>query len=369
MSSDEKAEPSVRERTDESLRTERERVDRAIADKRSAREDEADGIVERARENADALLEGAREDADQRHPPTAEAATALAARRASEDERLERDRAAADAALERERVENRRVLARLFPLEREKTDRHLLTERARADSAVSQRDDFLGIVSHDLRNLLGGIVLSADLVAKAPNGDPSGGKRILRYAARMNRLIGDLLDVASIDAGKLSLTRERADMREVVAEAAESFRAAVVAKGLALEVVLPDEPTLGEGDRDRLLQVLANLITNAIKFTETGKITLSCARAGDGVIFSVRDTGIGIPEALCEAVFERFWQVGKNDRRGVGLGLFISRSIVDAHGGTIGVETELGKGSTFSFTIGWAAGHTSPRGGRWSRGP
>ena len=78
---------------------------------------------------------------------------------------------------------------------------------------------------------------------------------------------------------------------------------------------------------------------------------MSCAPAGEGVTFCVRDTGIGIPQELCASVFERFWQVGKNDNRGVGLGLFISRSIVDAHGGTIGVETELGKGSAFSFTI------------------
>jgi signal transduction histidine kinase len=357
MASEHKSASRGRDRTDASLRTERERVDRAVADKRSAQQREADAIVERARDNADAILESARDDADQRLPPTAEVATTLAETRATEDEVLRGERAAADGALERERAESQRALARLFPLEREKTDRHLLTERARADDAVAQRDDFLGIVSHDLRNLLGGIVLSADLLSHAADTDPSatqtavGGKRILRYAARMNRLIGDLLDVASIDAGSLSLKRERGDMREVVAEAADSFRAAAEAKGLAFEVVLPDEPLEAEGDRGRLLQVLANLITNAIKFTNAGTITLSCERAGDHLCFSIRDTGIGIPEAMRKSVFERFWQVGKNDHRGVGLGLYISRSIVDAHGGTIAVETELGKGSTFSFTI------------------
>jgi signal transduction histidine kinase len=100
-----------------------------------------------------------------------------------------------------------------------------------------------------------------------------------------------------------------------------------------------------------LLQVLANLLTNAIKFTVAGTITVSCARVGDKLCFSVRDPGIGIAKAMCESVFERFWQIGKGDRRGVGLGLYISRSIVDAHHGAISVESELGKGSTFSFTI------------------
>lgn len=346
-----------REQTDESLRTERDRVDRAVDDKRSAQQHEADAIVERARENADAVLESARESADERLPPTPEVATTLAETRASEDAVLREERAVADAALQRERAESRHALARLFPLEREKTDRHLLTERTRADDAVAQRDDFLGIVSHDLRNLLGGIVLSADLLSRdaesdrAAAGTAAGAKRILRYAARMNRLIGDLLDVASIDAGSLPLDKQRGDMREVMTEAADSFRAAAEAKGLALEVVLPDEPLEAEADRDRLLQVLANLITNAIKFTAAGKVTLRGERVGDHLELSVRDTGIGIPEAMRQSVFERFWQSGKNDRRGVGLGLYIARSIVEAHGGAISVETELGKGSTFSFTL------------------
>lgn len=348
---------SGRDRTDESLRTERERVDRAVTEKRAAQHGEADAILERARETADAVLEGAREDADKRLPPTAEVATTLAETRATEDEVLREERAAAAAALTHERAESLRALARLFPLEREKTDRHLLTERARADDAIAERDGFLAIVSHDLRNLLGGIVMSAELLSHAAEGDDvaaqaaARGQRILRYAARMNRLIGDLLDVASIDAGRLLLEKEAGDMREVVLEAADSFRAAAEAKGLAFEVAVPAEPLIARGDRGRLLQVLANLITNAIKFTDAGAIALSCGRAGDQLTFSIRDTGIGMPESMRKPVFERFCQVGKNDRRGMGLGLYISRSIVEAHGGTIGVETELGKGSTFTFTI------------------
>lgn len=357
MASEPKSASSGRDRTDESLRTEREKVDRAVADKRAAQHGEADAILERARETADAVLKSAREDADKRLPPTAEVATTLAETRAAEDEVLRQERAAAAAALTRERDESLRAAARLFPLEREKTDRHLLTERARADDAIAERDDFLAIVSHDLRNLLGGIVMSAELLSHAADGDSvaaqaaARGQRILCYAARMNRLIGDLLDIASIDAGSLSLEKERCDMREVVMEAADSFRAAAEAKGLAFEVVVPPDPLHAQGDRGRLLQVLANLITNAIKFTDVGTIALSCARAADKLCFSIRDTGIGIPEAMRKPVFERFCQVGKNDRRGIGLGLYISRSIVETHGGTIAVDTELGKGSTFSFTI------------------
>jgi signal transduction histidine kinase len=350
-----------RDQTDESLRTERQKTDRALAERHAAEEEDSDLVLARARENADAVLTEARAKADQRLDetlPQAATSTTLAEERVREDEALQDERASADEILRRERYENARVLSRLLPLEREKTDRFLLTERARSDDALSNRDNFLGLVSHDLRNLLGGIVLNAELLAaRAPENEDGSQTlvataRIQRYAARMNRLIGDLVDVASIDAGKLALTPAPGDATALIAEAVDTFQAAASAKGVSLQSERVECPLLAEFDHDRMLQVLANVITNAIKFTsEGGSIRIRSECSGEELRFSISDTGSGIPGNLLEAIFERFWQVGKNDRRGVGLGLFISRCIVEAHGGRIWAESKPGEGSTICFTL------------------
>jgi len=349
-----------RDQTDESLRTERQKTDRALAE-RHATEEDSDLVVARARENADTVLTEARAKADQRLDetlPQEATSTTLAEERVLEDEALQDERASADEILRRERHENARVLSRLLPLEREKTDRFLLTERARSDVALANRDNFLGLVSHDLRNLLGGIVMSAELLSARAHDDEDGQQtllattRIQRYAARMNRLIGDLVDVASIDAGKLALTPAPGDAAALIDEAVFTFQAAASAKGIPLQAEIAERPLPAELDHDRMLQVLANIISNAIKFTsEGGSIRVRGERAGDELRVSISDTGSGIPENMLEAIFERFWQVGKNDRRGVGLGLFISMCIVEAHGGKIWAESKLGEGSTICFTL------------------
>ena len=350
-----------RDQTDESLRTERQKTDRALAERHAAEAEDSDLVVTHARENADAVLTEARAKADQRLDedlPQVETRATLAEERLQEDEALQEERASADEILRRERHENARVLSRLLPLEREKTDRFLLTERARSDDALANRDNFLGLVSHDLRNLLSGIVLDAELLSERAPEDEEGKKtllataRIQRYAARMNRLIGDLVDVASIDAGKLALAPAPGDAAALIAEAVETFQAPASARRIALKTDLDECPLLAEFDHDRMLQVLANIIANALKFTsEGGSIRIRSECAGDELRFSISDTGSGIPGNLLEAIFERFWQAGKDDRRGVGLGLFISRCIVEAHGGRIWAESEPGEGSTIRFTL------------------
>jgi signal transduction histidine kinase len=344
-----------RRQTDDSLRVERDKTDRALADRRES-EIDADVIVRRARDTADAVLGAARDLADVR---TGDATPALAEdvierARGLEDVAIRDERATADETLRQEREESVRKLAALLPLEREKTDRFLLTERCRSDADLERRDDFMGMVSHDLRNLLGGIVLNAEvLAASAPVGAEGTGSRerairIKRYTARMNRLIGDLVDIASIDAGRLSVNATTGDLGAVTAEAVDLFREAAGTKGVALELDVAPAPLAAELDHDRIIQVLANLLTNAIKFTAVGgRIRVRCHADTGEVRLSVSDDGVGIPETMLEAVFERFWQVGRNDRRGLGLGLYISRCIVEAHGGTIHVESTLGAGSTF----------------------
>ncbi len=352
---------SEREQTDESLRAERANSDRALAERQATVEGEADLVVQRARQEADAVLAAARGKADESirsGPAEAAGRASVADERVLEDQRLHHERAVADEALRLERAESAELLCTLLPLEREKTDRYLLTERVRSDDALSNRDDFLGIVSHDLRNLLGAIVLAATRLGKRAAGDSetlgtvADAARIQRYAARMNRLIGDLVDVASIDAGKLSVTLVQGDWALLLAESVEMFHGAAAAKNITLAVDGDHSPLLGVFDHERLFQVMANLVTNAMKFTPAGgQISLRAERVGDQIAFAITDSGCGVPAGMLESIFQRFWQVGSNDRRGLGLGLYISRCIIEAHGGKILAESEPGRGCTVRFTV------------------
>jgi signal transduction histidine kinase len=357
-----------RELTDVSLREEREEADRAMNANRVATEQHADAVVEHARENADAILVAAREKADKTADTTAPHGiqTAIAEDREAEDETLSDERAAADETLSRERNARNRMLTRLLPQERDATDQYLLTERARSDDALATRDDFLGMVAHDLRDLLNGIVVSSQFLAQKLEKNSDRERlllettRIERYGARMNRLIGDLVDVASIDAGKLAMQTAQGDVASLVAEAVEVLQISASAKGVSLAVLDAQEPCLAAFDHDRMLQVLVNLIANSIKFTpKGGRIRVHCEHVGESFEVCVDDTGEGIPAAMLEAVFERFWQVGKNDRRGLGLGLHISRCIVEAHGGNIRAESSPGQGTRMRFTLP-ASGKASP---------
>lgn len=360
MPPNEKPPMAEREETNESLRQERERTDRALSDAEQAIGEDADLVVRRARDKADAVVDEAREKEDAKRtqkPRKAGQRATVTRERRQEDRALQRLREAADEALRVERDVTFGALAKLLPLEREKTDRYLLTERARSDDALANRDDFLSIVSHDLRNLLNGIVLSSALLSERGSGEKGrrnreGIDRIQRYAARMNRLIGDLLDVASIDAGKLAVSPRRGDAATLIRESLEMFAANAAAKRIGLESEIVEPPLMAELDHDRILQVLANLISNSLKFTaQGGRIRVRGERAGQGLLLSVTDDGSGIPEGALETIFQRFWQVGKDDRRGTGLGLYISRCIVEAHGGKIWAESKLGEGSTLRFTL------------------
>jgi signal transduction histidine kinase len=363
MTTDNKDSPE-REQTDESLRDERDKADRALAEGQDAVEEDADLVVQRARDDADAVLEAARDKADEKidltHPHVAARATVLE-ERAVEDTVLRNERALADERILHERAETARALT----TERNATDRYLLTERGRSDEELANRDDFLGIVSHDLRDLLGGIALSASAIAQnAAQPDKAQQthaetQRIQRYVTRMGRLISDLVDVASIDAGKLAVTAFPGDAIALIDEAADTFRAAAAAKGITLTTDVEPSSLVARFDHDRMLQVLGNLISNALKFTAPGgAIVIRAEPAGNKLRICVRDTGEGIASDLLDYVFERFWQVGKNDRRGLGLGLYISKCIVEAHGGAISATSTLGQGSCFCVTLPTAATRT-----------
>jgi signal transduction histidine kinase len=349
-----------RQQTDESLRVERDKADASVADKRDSVEDSADEVVRVARQRADQVVQTARDDADRERRPESSATGAISdGERARADDVLELERSDADAVLAHERAERKRYLADFLAVEREATDKDLVGERAHADTVIAARDEFLATVSHDLRSLLGGLSLSAGLLGQqAPQGE--GGDAVRKHAAmterlvaRMNRLISDLLDIASIEAGRLAVLRERLDVGKIVSETLEAFAPIAAAKRIVLEGNSEGSAVTEHAELDggRILQVLANLVSNAIKFTPSGgRVSIRVRRERSEIVFAVSDTGIGIAESGLESVFERFRQI-KSDRRGLGLGLHISKCIVAAHGGRMWVDSELGRGSTFYFAV------------------
>ncbi|WP_375754385.1 PAS domain S-box protein [Corallococcus exercitus] len=239
-------------------------------------------------------------------------------------------------------------------------DNARLFERSRQASRM--RDEVLRIVAHDLRAPLNVIQLSAGMLEKGlPPGN--GTRRHLdtlqRSVQRANRLIQDLLDVARMEGGVLSVEREPLGVAPLVQEAVEQYRALAEAKPLRLVAHVPEDLPCVLADRERVLQILSNLLGNAFKFTpEGGCIALRVLPEGGQVRFEVSDTGPGIPAEDLPHIFERFWQAGPKRREGAGLGLAIVKGLVAAHGGQVGVESTPGAGSTFSFTLpaGWSAG-------------
>ena len=246
----------------------------------------------------------------------------------------------------------------------------------RAHEASLARDDVLAVVSHDLKNPLSSIMMSAAMLSQALSAgeivETANPKKwtanITRSADRMNRLINNLVDVMRVEAGRLEIEKKRHGVVSLVQDAIELQEALSTAKGLNLVA------KIGPGgdadilcDRDRVLQVFANLIGNGIKFTPAGgSITVRVERTGGEVQFAVADTGLGIPKEELPHVFDRFWQAQRTARLGTGLGLTIASGIVEAHGGRIWVESRAGSGTTFFFTL--EAG--SADSGLWStRGP
>ncbi|MBA2670452.1 MAG: response regulator [Gemmatimonadetes bacterium] len=227
----------------------------------------------------------------------------------------------------------------------------------RAQDVIRARDEVLRIVSHDLRNPLSTISMSAEILMDENMSFTEEQKLrqlriVLRSAERMNRLIGDLLDVSRIEAGQLSLDASYHAPERLVGEAIDLHQAQATAKVLSISGQVEDGLPPVLADRDRILQVLANLIGNAIKFTpEGGTISVTAENAGDEVRFAVRDTGPGIPPEQLSNLFRPFWQGRRGGRDGAGLGLAVSKGIVEAHGGTISAESEVGTGTKVSFTL------------------
>jgi len=348
--------PSPRDHTNRSLRAERGDIDRLIQELAHV-DATADAAITRARVRADEVLAAARAKTDialDNAGARPSATRILVQARTVEDRALRDERLGADAAQQDVRAE---MVTRLAA-ERRETDKDLSSERAESDDVLATRDEVLQIVSHDLRNLLGTIIGMAGLIEE--DGDPAEGdtgtvgraRWITRAAGRMNRLVGDLTDAASIEAGTLALACRKSDPAAIVDEAVGTFQDLAAERNISLVTDLRPPLPPGWFDPARIYQVITNLLSNAIKFTPRGgKVVVRVDRVGEEIRFAVSDTGIGIASGLLTRVFTRNVQLAANDRRGAGLGLYISRSLVTRHGGRIWAESAPAQGTTFFFTV------------------
>jgi signal transduction histidine kinase len=227
-----------------------------------------------------------------------------------------------------------------------------------AQEAVRTREEVLGIVSHDLKNPLGAMRLSTALLTQMAPADESGARTrkhlatMERSVERMDRLIRDLLDFARLRGGRLTVAPQPHDVRRLLEDALGLLEPLAVQKGVQL-VVAPAAPGLEVScDHDRTFQVFSNLVGNALKFTpEGGRVEVRARGASGWVHFQVRDTGPGIPLSAQPHLFEPYWQAEETAHQGAGLGLYITRGIVEAHGGALWVESTPGEGATFHFTL------------------
>jgi signal transduction histidine kinase len=374
-----------RAHTDASLGAERANADVAT-DRMVARVQRVlDDLIERDRIVADERLLKFRETADsmlareRAESPARDGAVAI--ERHVADERKKAEREVIDALLERkphrasagaeeEKREHAADRARL-KARRHETDDRLSLERTGADGAVNalaetknalenaqsdqaRRRDVLAMVTHDLRSPLCVIAINAQNIAEATKETATReeSQEVIRAAARMDRLLTDLLDVARIESGVLRIVKRKHDVGALLIEILQSYRPLFSDRGMAFTVAVPAFAIEASFDHDRIVQVLSNLLGNAMKFTPSeGKVDLRVERQAEQVEFVLRDSGPGIESTALTDIFKRFCQIDRNARRGLGLGLYICERIVEAHGGRIWVESEFGKGAAFHFTL------------------
>jgi len=234
---------------------------------------------------------------------------------------------------------------------------------AASEASVRARDGVLAVVAHDLRNPLSSISMAASLLRK-PQVDAERRERYAQTIGRSvqtaERLIRDLLDVARIEAGQLVVETEPLEVEPLLHDVQDVLQLVAREKEIVLEHEAVDGVPPVAGDRDRILQALGNLVGNAIKFTPRGgRITVRARAVRGAAEISVSDTGPGIPPDALPHVFDRFWRGRPTERRGLGLGLAIVQGIVTAHHGRVWAESEPGTGSTFRFTIPFAAAAAS----------
>jgi signal transduction histidine kinase len=248
----------------------------------------------------------------------------------------------------------------LFEELKEKTAQ-LQTANVELSEANRHKSQFLANVSHELRTPLNAIIGSTDNLLDRIMGELN--EKQSRYLARtqanaehLNLLIEDLLDLSVIESGKMDIKAKNVSLASLITEVTESLKPIAEKKPVELDISRIDAELTAWADRNRIVQVLNNLISNAVKFTPPqGKVTVAAQRDGTGwVQISVSDTGPGIPPEKADKIFDEFYQIpqaGRPKIKGMGLGLTIAKKLLEMHGGKIWVQSELGKGSTFFFVL------------------
>jgi signal transduction histidine kinase len=243
--------------------------------------------------------------------------------------------------------------------ELEKSNKELEAANEQVASATRHKAEFLAHMSHELRTPLNGIIGFSDIIMEGIYGETPAEVRNILVDLRKNandllQLISDILDFSKIEAGEMELRREEFSVRDIVDAAVSQQIGEAEKKGLRIETeVAPDLP-MGWGDIRSVRMILINLAANAIKFTKVGKVKIRAKREGNELLFEIEDTGIGIAKDRIQNIFEEFEQLEPSlvkEYKGVGLGLALSRKLVEMHGGKIMVESEVGKGSKFSFSL------------------
>ena len=243
--------------------------------------------------------------------------------------------------------------------EMERANTELYQTNAELERANRLKSEFLANMSHELRTPLNAILGYTNLMLDGIDGELTEQQsadltQVSTAGATLLRLINGLLDIAKIEAGRMDVSRERVDVAQVAGDVVALLRPAAEQKGLTLDVQIPADIPLVQADRARVEQVLTNLVANAIKFTERGGATISASRTGPEVTVAVADTGIGVPPEAHSFIFDEFRQADAGTTRrfgGTGLGLAIAKKLVELQGGAIGVESTVGMGSRFHFTL------------------
>jgi PAS domain S-box-containing protein len=226
-------------------------------------------------------------------------------------------------------------------------------------ASLRAREEMVGVVSHDLRNPVAAVKMLSRTLLRGSDNDGTQAREsialISQAAEQMDALIRDLLDVNRLDAGKLTISAVSVDPSVLLKDSLQTLRPLVDEKEISLDLQIETALPRVMADPERIQQTLSNLVGNAIKFSAAGsKIVVVARRDGDGVIISVLDNGNGIAAEQLPRVFDRYWQSSRTDRQGAGLGLAISKGIVEAHGGRIWIESRPGEGTTASFNLPFA---------------
>ena len=361
--------------TDTSLATEREQANESFESIKQKVEQGTDQKFEEGRQAADRVRAQRRQDSDE----SLSSNIHIASERRQEDTAIQAERKSTDEALEKERIAKKGLLNKLVGGEREATDKNLLDERTQTDvtfeksgqlltaeqqahgttkAALTTREEFLAVVSHDLRNPMGAISSCAEMLMNDSSFShvdeevKNWIRFIKRNADTSLRLISDILDMERIAEGKLGVKIQDHRIEDLVRDAVENQAHVASSKSILLRAVPKKISQAIRCDGDRIAQVLSNLIGNALKFTpDGGAVTVEIEESRNDVQVTVTDNGPGIAADKIDNIFERFAQLHNKDRRGLGLGLYISKMLVEVHDGEIWVNSKVGQGSQFGFRI------------------